>query len=61
MTEQSKDEILADVAYWQELEKALGWRLIGFTFRETATFIDNFDDDIHLTANQKNDLMNHLK
>jgi hypothetical protein len=31
-------QTIADAAYWEKLSKALGWRLIGFTFRRTALF-----------------------
>lgn len=50
-------EMLSDAQYWMEVEKRLGWRLIGFTFRMNATFVDKHDDVVTLTGNQRDDIL----
>jgi hypothetical protein len=38
-TKDERKQIMADHRYWQALEKYLPWRLHGFSYRSSASFI----------------------
>lgn len=58
------EQMLLDKAYWQELADALGWKLIGFTYRWHATYVNNItqgsDESAHLSGKQRDDIMRAL-
>ncbi len=50
-------EILEDAQYWQELEFWLPWKLIGFTHRLRATFVDADNQILVLSGRQRDDIV----
>lgn len=53
-------QILADADYWRRIESALGWRLLGFSWRETATFETGKYSSIVLKGHQRDDIINAI-
>lgn len=55
---------VADLAYWNELADALGWQVLGFTYRADATFSAG-DDTANMTIIidgwARDDILNNLK
>lgn len=45
--EQTQEQIMEDYAYWKVLEDELGWKVIGFTYRDGATYADG-QNTIHV-------------
>jgi hypothetical protein len=52
--------LLADLEYWQELSKLVGWTLLGFTYRWAATYVDSHGGTVYLTDLQRDDLVRVL-
>lgn len=55
---------IADSRYWEKLSKALGWRLIGFTFRVTASFDTDpghiYSQTLQVNATQRDSILNAI-
>lgn len=55
------EQLAADKVYWQELADALGWKLLGFTYRWHGTFKNNIthgsDEACHLSGKQRDDII----
>jgi hypothetical protein len=55
------EQMLEDKAYWEALAFALGWKLLGFTYRWHATYLNHItqgsDDSVHLSGSQRDDIM----
>lgn len=49
MTEEEAAKIIADGDYWEAWAKKLGMRVSGFSWRETANFVDENHEVIHVT------------
>jgi hypothetical protein len=57
-----EDAIIADLAYWQELSKRIpGWRLMGFTYRHTASYISRDGGVVNLTDSQRDDILDAIR
>lgn len=48
--------IKEDLRYWSKLTELLGWKVVAFTGRETATYFDSDNKTIQLTARQRDDI-----
>lgn len=55
------NDILKDEEYWVELEELLGWRLIGFSYRLTATYVDKQGRSVNLTGQQRDDIVGAIE
>lgn len=54
--------LLEEKAYWEEISNLIdGWRLLGWTYKEGATYVNKDNQTIHLTGWQRDDLVHALK
>lgn len=51
------------LAYWNELADLVGWKLYGFTYKNSASFDTGglYHNTIQLTANQRDDIVRAIK
>ena len=61
MKRSEKETTLADLDYWQGFGTALGWRLLGFTYRQGATFVTRSGETIQISGLQRDDIVNRLE
>jgi hypothetical protein len=56
-------QIEEDLAYWQELADLLGWKVYGFTFKNTASYQTGKDlwNTIQLTGGQRDDIVKAIR
>lgn len=55
ISQQERDS--ADLVFWQELERVLPWKVIGWTFRQRTTVITSDGSALQLTGSQRNDII----
>lgn len=64
MTNPDLEQVEADKAYWLELASALGWKLIGFTYRWHGTYVNvittGSEEVCHLSGKQRDDILRAL-
>jgi hypothetical protein len=51
------DEINNDRQYWEVLAEYLGWRLSGYTYKQSAIFFDADNHPATLTGSQRDDIV----
>lgn len=55
-------QLREDYKWWNRLTDVIeDWRLLGFTYRNSATFIDSSGNSVNLTGQQKEDIIKALK
>ena len=51
-----------DMRWWEQItERMESWRLLGFTFRDSATFVTENDETLLLTGRQANSLIEQFE
>lgn len=62
-TKEEIEKVILDGAYWQEFGDRFGWRLQGWTFRYTATFITGTyaNDVLEITGGQRDRIMEQTR
>lgn len=56
-----------EAAYWSEIEQYLPFKLMGWTYKHSATFLtkgqwsNDYQDTLILTGTQYNDIMNVVR
>lgn len=56
------DKLLAEKEYWQKIDALIpGWQLMGWTMRNSATFITHKHWTIILTGQQRDDIVSAIE
>jgi len=56
-----KEDFTAEVAYWEELAELVGWKVQGWSYRETASYLTEKDHVLRLTGDQRDALVAAIK
>jgi hypothetical protein len=51
------DDIKAQLAYWQELAELVGWEVMGWSFKNTASYVTGENQTLQMTGRQRDDLV----
>jgi hypothetical protein len=61
----AKDKVKEDMLYWQELADLVGWKLTGFSFRNTASYTTSGSNPdnrgLQITGPQRDDIVSAIK
>lgn len=58
-TKKEIEQIKADASYWRTLGLLTGWTLLGFTFRNSATYATR-GQSLTLTGSQRDDIVSAI-
>jgi len=63
MNDDEMKQIVEDLAYWQELTNLLGWKVIGWTFQNSALLETGtgFNNTLSLHGNQRDDIVRAIR
>ena len=61
MNQSEVKRIESDAAWWRQLESIGMWSLIGFTYRNGATFSTSPNQTLQLTGSQAQDILDFIK
>jgi len=56
-------QLQEELEYWQELETLLGWKLYGWTFKNSASYDTGglYHSSVTLTGKQRDDIVRAIK
>ena len=53
----AKNKVMEDNAYWQHLSALVEWSVLGFSGRDTATYVTSGGGTLRLTGSQRDDIV----
>jgi hypothetical protein len=56
-----QEDLEAELVYWRELADLVGWRVQGWSFRKTASYLTEEDQVLQLTGAQRDALVTAIK